>query len=327
MQHVALILPAFNEELTISETMEDFHRALPEASIWVVNNRSTDATYEIAVATLKKLACRGGVLDEMRKGKGNAIRCAFTQVEADIYVMVDADLTYSAADVTKLLVPVLSGEADMVVGDRHAQGHYAVENKRAFHGFGNRLMRDLVNRLFRAQLSDILSGYRVFSRRFVKTYPILVEGFEIETDITLHALDKRFSIQEIPVGYRDRPQGSISKLNTLSDGVRVLKTLMNIFRYYRPLAFFGSLAFAFLLLGLVLGFPVLKEWALTRYISHIPMAILASGVEIIAMVLASIGLILDSIQYQNKLIFERELLSYGAFRYESNSQESKGRVH
>ncbi|MBU0587307.1 MAG: glycosyltransferase family 2 protein [Gammaproteobacteria bacterium] len=308
MQDVAVILPAFNEELTISATIEDFHRALPEASLWVVNNRSTDATYDRASATLKALGCRGGVLNEMRKGKGNAIRRAFTQVEADIYVVADADLTYPAVDVHVLLAPVVAGEADMVVGDRHVGGHYAAENKRAFHGFGNRLVRYLVNRLFRAQLSDILSGYRVFSRRFVKTYPILVDGFEVETDMTLHALDKRFPIMEIPVGYRDRPEGSASKLNTFRDGVRVLKTLLNILRHYRPLVFFGGLALIFLLLGLLLGLPVLEEWARTRYINRVPLAILATGVEIIAVVLAAVGLILDSIVHQDKRAFERELL-------------------
>lgn len=308
MGDIAVILPAFNEEITISATIEDFHRALPDASIWVVNNHSTDATQARAEATFKKLGCRGGVLREMRKGKGNAIRRAFTQVEADIYVMADADLTYPASDVHTLLAPVLAGDADMVVGDRHVGGHYATENKRAFHGFGNRLIKNLVNKLFGASLSDILSGYRVFSRRFVKSYPILVDGFEIETDMTLHALDKRFAILEIPVNYRDRPEGSASKLNTVKDGVRVIRTLMNILRYYRPLVFFGGLSIVFLIFGLALGWPVLDEWMRTRYISRVPLAILASGIEIIAVVLGAIGLILDSIVHFDKRIFEQELL-------------------
>lgn len=314
MPEIAIILPAFNEEQTIGLTIEDFHSALPEASIWVINNRSTDATAAKAHAVLHQLGCKGGVLNEPRAGKGNAVRRGFTAVEADLYVLADADCTYPAKDLPKLLAPVLSGNADMVVGDRHAAGQYATENKRAFHGFGNRLVRDLVNRLFGAGLSDIISGYRVFSRRFVKTYPVLVEGFEIETDVTLHALDKRLSIVEIPVDYRDRPEGSASKLNTFRDGIRVLRTLVNILRHYRPLAFFGGMALLFLVLGLLLGAPVVEEFVRTRYISHVPLAILSTGVMVIAALLGSVGLILDSIVYLDRRVFERELLRLGAIR-------------
>jgi glycosyltransferase involved in cell wall biosynthesis len=191
---IAVVLPAYNEEQTVASTMEAFHASLPTAAIWVVNNRSSDATERVAREALRRLDCPGGVLNEVRPGKGNAVRRAFMEVDADIYVLADADLTYPAEEAHALIEPVLRGEADMVVGDRHSSGHYAAENKRALHGFGNRLVRDMVNVLFRAKLADIMSGYRVFSRRFVKTYPILVEGFEIETDMTLHALDKRFRI-------------------------------------------------------------------------------------------------------------------------------------
>lgn len=231
---VAVVLPAYNEELTIEATIRAFHDALPEAAVWVINNRSSDATESIARATLSALGCLGGVLNEARKGKGNAVRRAFLEIDADIYVLADADLTYPAERARDLMAPVIEGHADMVVGDRHSAGHYAAENKRALHGFGNRLVRNLVNRLFNADLADIMSGYRVFSRRFVKNYPILVEGFEIETDLTLHALDKRFRIVEMPVEYRDRPEGSLSKLNTVSDGARVLFVIMQILRHYRP---------------------------------------------------------------------------------------------
>jgi hypothetical protein len=206
------------------------------------------------------------------------------------------------------MAPVIAGEADMVVGDRHSAGHYAAENKRALHGFGNRVVRDLVNKLFRSNLADIMSGYRVFNRRFVKSYPILVEGFEIETDTTLHALDKRFRIVEIPVDYRDRPAGSFSKLNTFRDGARVLRTIGNILRYYRPLVFFGGAAILFSVLGLISGIPVIEEWISERYIHHVPLAILATGLGIVAIVLAAIGLILDSITQQDKRNFERELM-------------------
>lgn len=315
MNKVAVILPAYNEEQTIAATIEEFHQALPDAAVWVINNRSSDSTEQMALGTLSRLGCNGGVINERRPGKGNAVRRAFLDIDADIYILADADLTYPAARAHELMAPVITGEADMVVGDRHSAGHYAAENKRALHGFGNRLVRDLVNKLFRANLADIMSGYRVFNRRFVKSYPILVEGFEIETDMTLHALDKRFRIVEIPVDYRDRPTGSFSKLNTLRDGARVLSTIGNILRYYRPLVFFGGAAILLALLGLIAGMPVIDEWISERYIRHVPLAILATGLEIVAIVLAAIGLILDSITHQDKRNFERELL-----RFEKDTQ-------
>lgn len=306
---VAIVLPAYNEEQTIAATIEDFHQALPDAAIWVINNRSSDTTEQMAQDTLSRLGCKGGVINERRPGKGNAVRRGFLDIDADIYILADADLTYPAAQAQELMAPIIAGEADMVVGDRHSSGHYATENKRALHGFGNRLVRDLVNKLFHSDLADIMSGYRVFNRRFVKSYPILVEGFEIETDMTLHALDKRFRIVEIPVAYRDRPAGSFSKLNTLRDGARVLSTIGNILRYYRPLVFFGGAAILLALLGLIAGIPVIEEWITARYIRHVPLAILATGLEIVAMVLAAIGLILDSITHQDKRNFERGLLN------------------
>ena len=308
MPKIAIILPAFNEEQTIVTTIESFHRDCPEAFIWVINNCSTDSTEIKAKDIFDRLKIQGGVINERRKGKGNAVRSAFTNIEADIYVISDADSTYPSHDIRNLLHPVLSGEADMVVGDRHIGGNYANENKRALHGFGNILVRRLVNYLFRANLSDILSGYRVFSRRFVKTYPVLVEGFELETDLTLHALDKRLSIVELPIDYRDRPEGSVSKLNTYSDGLRVLRTLCNILRHYRPLAFFGTLSLVFFLMGLGIGATVIDEYIRTRYITHIPLAILSTGVVIIAVVLSAIGIILDSIVYNDKRMFERDLI-------------------
>jgi glycosyltransferase involved in cell wall biosynthesis len=308
MKTIAVILPAYNEEQTVAATIEDFHNYLPDAHIWVINNRSNDATEQVSVDTLARLGCMGGVINERRPGKGNAVRRAFLDIDADIYILADADMTYPAAQAHQLMAPIIAGEADMVVGDRHSAGHYAAENKRALHGFGNRLVRDLVNKLFRANLADIMSGYRVFNRRFVKSYPILVEGFEIETDMTLHALDKRFRIVEIPVDYRDRPAGSFSKLNTLRDGARVLNTIGNILRYYRPLVFFGGTAILFATLGLIAGIPVIEEWVRERYISHVPLAILATGLGIVAIVLAAIGLILDSITHQDKRNFERDIL-------------------
>lgn len=306
---VAVILPAYNEELTIEATVRDFHSALPDAAIWVINNRSADRTESIARETIASLGCRGGVINELRPGKGNAVRRGFLEIDADVYILADADMTYPASEVVGLMEPVVSGNADMVVGDRHSAGHYAAENKRAFHGFGNKIVRDLVNVLFRSDLADIMSGYRVFSRRFVKNYPILVEGFEIETDMTLHALDKRFRIVELPVNYKDRPDGSVSKLNTFSDGLKVLFTIGNILRYYRPMLFFGAVGCLMALAGLLAGLPVLLEFLEYRYILHVPLAILATGLEIVAAVVFAIALLLDSIAHQDRRNFERQLLN------------------
>lgn len=306
---IAVILPAYNEAATIAATITDFHQALPDAAIWVIDNRCSDDTRGIALRTIEALRCAGGVLQESRPGKGNAVRRAFIEIDADIYVLSDADCTYPAEQVQQLIEPVRRGEADMVVGDRHTEGQYAAENKRPLHGFGNRLVRNLVNSLFRAKLSDVMSGYRVFSRRFVKHYPILVEGFEIETDMTLHALDKRFRVLEVPVQYRDRPVGSVSKLNTFRDGARVLATIWNIMRHYRPLLFFGSAAAFCALLGLFAGWAVIAEFVSQRYIERVPLAILATGLEIEAVLLLAVGLILDSMVHQSKLHFERDLLN------------------
>lgn len=304
----AIIFPAYNEELTIEATIRSFHAELPKAYIWVIDNNSNDSTGAIAQQTLNYLGCLGGLIFEINKGKGNAIRRAFREIDADIYLLADADLTYPPNRAHDLILPIIEKRADLVVGDRISNGHYRVENKRVLHEFGNNLVKKLVNGLFNARLNDIMSGYRAFSRNFVKTYPILVEGFEIETDMTLHALDKRFGILEIPIEYKDRPEGSVSKLNTLSDGTRVVLTIVRIVRYYKPLLFFSITSFIFFITGLVLAIPVFMDWIAYRYIYHIPLAILATGFEIVAAVMLSIGLILDSVSHQNKLLFELRIL-------------------
>jgi glycosyltransferase involved in cell wall biosynthesis len=259
--------------------------------------------------SLMNLECEGGVLREDRPGKGNAVRFGFGEIDADIYVLADADMTYPADQARQLIEPVLAGSADMVVGDRHSAGQYAAENKRPLHGFGNRLVGTLVNKLFNADLNDIMSGYRVFNRRFVKNYPILVAGFEIETDMTLHALDKKFRIVEIPINYKDRPVGSLSKLNTLTDGMRVLSTIATVLRHYRPLAFFGTAALVFALFSLSAGYIVIEEWLRVNYVSHVPLAVLATGLAITSIVFWAVGLILDSIAFQGRRSFECHLLS------------------
>lgn len=306
---VAVILPAFNEELTIAQTIRSFHLALPDAHVHVVDNNSSDRTAQLARETLQALGCAGSLISEPRQGKGNALRRAFREVDADIYVLSDADLTYPAERARDLIEPIACGRADMVVGDRRAGGDYLRENKRALHGPGNELVCWLINTFFSAKLGDIMSGYRVFSRDFVKNYAVLVEGFQVETDMTLHALDKRFRIVEIPVAYVDRPAGSLSKLNTLADGARVLFTILQILRYYRPLVFFGAVSGLAMAAGLVAAIPVFGDWILYRYIYHVPLAILAAALEIVAALMLSVGLVLDSIAHQQRLNYELHVLS------------------
>lgn len=297
---IAIILPAYNEAATVAATMRSFHTAMPQAQLVVVNNNSGDDTAEIAARTLGELGATGRVLNETRQGKGNAVRRAFLEIEADVYVMADADLTYPSERIHDLIRPIVDGSADMVVGDRHSGGHYAAENKRALHGFGNQLVQRMVNRLFNAKLVDIMSGYRAFNRPFVKTYPILVEGFQIETDMTLHALNRRMRIVEIPVEYKDRPEGSFSKLNTISDGIRVISTIGSILRHYRPMVFFGAVSALFCVSGLVAAVPVVQEWLQLQYITRIPLAVLAASLEIVAFLLLAVGIILDSLSHHEQ---------------------------
>jgi glycosyltransferase involved in cell wall biosynthesis len=307
MHNIAIILPAYNEEQTIADCIKAFFCELPDAFFVIINNASTDDTFHQAEAALAEFSAQGIVINESRPGKGNAVRAGFGAVDAEMYLVVDADMTYPATKVHSLIQPVKDKVADMVVGDRLSGGDYKNENKRSFHGFGNILVCWLVNTIFRANLRDIMSGYRVLSRNFVRNYPILVEGFQIETDMTLHALDKRFSIVEVPVDYKDRPAGSSSKLNTFGDGSRVLLTIANIFRHYRPMAFFGGIAILIALLSLVTGMPVIEDWLEFRYIYHIPLAILASGLALLSCLFFVLALILDSIAYQHKLDFERQV--------------------
>jgi len=309
-QTVAVILPAYNEELTIEATILDFAKELPNAEIIVIDNNSKDSTNTIAKETLAKHKIRGTVLFEAFQGKGFAVRKAFAEIDADIYVMADSDLTYPAKNVHQLMQPIVENKVDMVVGDRHSKGDYKKENKRNMHGVGNKLVKRLINFLFNTQLKDIMSGYRVFNKKFVKNYPILVSGFQLETDMTLHTLDKRFRIIEIPIDFVDRPDGSFSKLNTYSDGFKVIMVILNMFRIYRPLAFFTSISFVFLILALIAGIPVINEFILHKYISHIPLAILSVGLMLISVISFTVGLILDAIKHQYSIEFEHKLINY-----------------
>lgn len=307
---IAVILPAYNEELTIKDTVLDFHSALPEAQIYIIDNNSKDSTNKIARDVLSSIGMAENLFFEKRQGKGNAVRRAFIEIDADVYLMSDADMTYPASQAHLLIDPIIKGAADMTVGDRLTDGHYQNENKRNFHNLGNNLVKWMVNKLFKANLQDIMTGYRGFSRRFAKNYPILVDGFQIETDVTLHALDKRYRILEIPIIYKDRPDGSFSKLNTFSDGFRVISTIFNILRHYKPFTFFGVIALFLFLGGCFASIPVFNDWFQYKFIYHVPLAILASGLEITSIVLFGVGLILDSIVHQNKFDFELRNLSY-----------------
>lgn len=307
MDNIAVILPAYNEALTIKDTILSFYKELPDAKIVVVDNNSKDETSQIAKETFKEHNINGVLLFESAQGKANAVRYAFKVIEADIYIMSDADMTYPASQVHELIKPIKDHNYDMVVGDRHTGGGYEKENKRALHNFGNNLVKNMVNKLFRSNLADIMSGYRAFSAKFVKNYPILVEGFELETDMTLHALDKRFKIKEMPIEYKDRPEGSFSKLSTFNDGMKVLWTIFKIFRHYKPLVFFGFLSLLLAFLSILSGIPVLNDWFVHRYIYHVPLAILATGLGLISIILLALGLILDSIAYQSRLEFEHRV--------------------
>ena len=295
---IAVLIPCYNEELTIEKVIKDFQKELPNAKIYVYDNNSQDKTAQIA----KK--CGAIVKKEFRQGKGNVIRSMFRDIDADIYIMIDGDDTYPSEFVHSLIKPVLSGDADMVIGDRHSNGTYKEENKRPLHDFGNNLVKNLINKFFRANLKDIMSGYRVFNKKFVKTIPVNSNGFEIETEMTLHALDKRFSLKEIPIQYRDRPEGSFSKLNTFSDGARVLKTIFWVFKDYRPLTFFSILSAFFFIMSLFVGIPVIVEFLQTSLISKIPSAILSVGLMLVSIIALFSGFILDTVVKQHRENYE-----------------------
>lgn len=306
---IAIIIPAYNEELTICQVMREFHEVLPEAYIVVVNNNSTDRTDELARQTLAE-GMPGRVIVERRKGKAAAVRRAFTDVEADVYVMVDADCTYPASDLPALLKPVLEDEADIVVGNRHADGAYSKENKRMFHNWGNNLVMKLINKLFNGELKDILSGYRVMNRRFVKNYPILSRGFGIETEMSIHMLDKGFRVVELPTKYKDRPEGSFSKLNTIRDGVMILRLIFDIFVYFRPTIFFSMSALLMGVLGLASGLVPIVEYYRTSYITHLPLAVLAVGCVLTGILCCFTGIILAGQARVQRFEYEHRLQRY-----------------
>ena len=303
MEKIAVLLPCYNEELTIEKVIKDFKKELPEADIYIYNNNSKDDSYNIAK--------RAGAIvkNEFRQGKGNVVRSMFQQIEADIYLLVDSDDTYPAERAKDLIEEVRKG-ADMVVGDRFTNETYQKQNRRRFHNFGNSLVRSTINVLFDANLKDTMSGYRAFNKKFVKNLPVLTKKFEVETELTLHALDKNYIIKEIPIDYRERQQGSLSKVNTISDGIRVIKTIATMFKDYKTLKFFLILALIFFVLGLAIGIPVIVEFAKTQYVSKVPSAILATGLIMISIISAQCGIILHTTVKKNKELYELNLLRY-----------------
>ena len=304
MEKIAVLIPCYNEEITIEKVIKDFKKELPTADIYVYDNNSKDNTAKIAKEN-------GAIVKhEYRQGKGNVVRSMFRDIEADIYVMVDGDYTYPAEEVHKLIEPIRNNEADMVIGDRLTNGTYQNENKRHFHEFGNNIVRDSINKLFKSNLKDIMTGYRVFNKIFVKNMPVMSPKFEIETEMTLHALDKKFIIKEIPIIYRDRPEGSVSKLNTFSDGFKVLKTIIKMLKDFKPRQFFWAVSVIFIILGLIIGIPVIVEFAKTGFITKVPSAILATGIMTFAIIIAQCGVILDTVVKQNREKYELELLRY-----------------
>ena len=294
---IAVLIPCYNEELTIGKVVKDFKRELPFADIYVYDNNSTDDT-------VKNARKAGAIVRyEYRQGKGNVIRTMFREIDADCYLMVDGDDTYSSKHAMKMCNYVLNNKADMVIGDR-LSGSYFKENKRLFHNSGNKLVRKLINVLFKSKISDIMTGYRAFSYNFVKSLPILSKGFEIETEMTVHALDKNALIMEVPIDYKDRPDGSKSKLNTFKDGYRVLKTILNLFVEYRPLAFFTMLSLIFFTVSIYLNVPVFVEYFKTGLVPRFPTLIFAGIMLMISMILMICGIILNIVIKKHRQLFE-----------------------
>lgn len=299
---IAVLVPCYNEALTIAKVIDDFHTSLPEATVYVYDNNSSDGTSEIA------LAHGAVVVAEPRQGKGNVVRQMLRDIDADCYLMVDGDDTYPAEAAPALVAPILNGTADHVVGDRLSNGTYGEENKRAGHAFGNDLVRWLIKRLYGFDYNDVMTGYRAMSRAFVKTLPVLSEGFQIETELSIHAVDKRWRIVQIPIEYRDRPEGSVSKLDTIPDGIRVLRMIASLAKDYKPLPFFGILSFLSLAFCLITGIPVITEFYATGMVPRFPTAILALGLGILAVLFFVSGLILDTVVKGNRRQWELEVM-------------------
>lgn len=300
MEKIAVLIPCYNEEKTIKKVVRDWKKELPEATIYVYNNNSTDRTAEIAKEA-------GAVVrDEYQQGKGNVIRRMFREIDAQCYVMIDGDDTYPAEFGREMVDKVLERKVDMVVGDRLSSTYFE-ENKRPFHNFGNSLVRGTINRLFRSNIRDIMTGYRAFSYQFVKTFPVLSKGFEIETEMSIHAVDKNMLVENVIIDYRDRPDGSESKLNTYSDGAKVLKTIMGLYKNYKPMQFFGLLAAILMIIAPAMFMPVFVVYLKTGLVPNFPTLIVSGFIAMAALQSFFAGLVLSTIVQKDRQLFEYKL--------------------
>lgn len=300
MDKIAVLVPCYNEGKTIEKVVTDFKRVLPEAVIYVYDNNSTDGTAEIA-------AKAGAVVrHEYYQGKGNVIRRMFQEVDAECYLMVDGDDTYPAESAREMADKVLERNVDMVVGDRLSSTYFE-ENKRPFHNFGNSIVRWGINTFFKNDIKDIMTGYRAFSYRSVKTFPVLSKGFEIETEMSIHAIDKNMFVENVVIDYRDRPEGSVSKLNTYSDGIKVIGTIVRLFQTYRPLAFFGTVAAILMVLAIGFFIPVWITYADTGMVPNFPTLIVCGFVALASIQSFFAGLILQTMYRKNRQDFEMQL--------------------
>lgn len=297
MDKIAVLIPCYNEATTIKKVVTDFHVSLPEAVIYVYDNNSTDDTVKLAEEA-------GAVLrHEYQQGKGNVIRRMFREIDAEVYVMVDGDDTYPADVAPELVAPVLEKQADMVVGDR-LSSTYFTENKRRFHNFGNDLVRKCVNHIFHSSIQDVMTGYRAFSYQFVKSYPVTSKGFEIETEMSIHAVERNMQIENVVIAYRDRPDGSESKLNTCSDGFKVLMTILSLYKNYKPFQFFGSISLVLALVSIGFFIPVFLDYLKVGLVAKFPTLFMCGFVFMLAMLLFSVGLILQTLRQRDRQDFE-----------------------
>lgn len=300
MDKIAVLIPCYNEAKTVEKVVTDFKQALPEAVIYVYDNNSTDGTAELAEKA-------GAVVrHEYRQGKGNVVRRMFREIDAECYIMTDGDDTYPAEFAPSMVEKVLGHQADMVVGDRLSSTYYQ-ENKRPFHNFGNALVKKSINLLFRNNIKDMMTGYRAFSYEFVKTFPVLSGGFEIETEMSIHAVDKNLHIENEVIEYRDRPEGSESKLNTYSDGIKVLMTIFRLFRQYKPLAFFSIVAALLIVIAAILFIPVFITYLQTGEVPRMPTLVVSGFMTMAAIQAFFGGLILNVIAGNNRRDFEYRL--------------------
>ena len=300
MDKIAVLIPCYNESKTIEKVVKDFKAALPEAVIYVYDNNSSDGTDEIARNA-------GAVVRyEFRQGKGNVIRRMFREIDAECYIMTDGDDTYPAECAPEMVDMVLNRKTDMVVGDR-LSSTYFTENKRPFHNFGNSLVRKSINTLFDTDIKDMMTGYRAFSYQFVKSFPVLSKGFEIETEMSIHAADKNMFVENSVITYRDRPEGSESKLNTYSDGFKVIRTIVRLFRTYRPMPFFGIISAILAAIAVAFFIPVLKVYYQTGLVPNFPTLIVCGFVVIAALLALFAGIVLQTICQKNKQDFEMQL--------------------